>query len=77
MSDSLDWVAWKEQIWDSLEARLGYPGLDALEQYTIRSAKETRCVRCGATGTIKYRSTLIKVVDAYWMCDDCDADVRS
>jgi hypothetical protein len=67
-----DWQAWKDRIWESMEARFGYPGLAPLEQYMIRSRKEKRCIECGDPGTVEQKSVLVASVDRYWMCVECD-----
>ena len=68
-----DWQQWKDKIWDSMTAAYGYCGLAILEQYTVRSNKEGRCIECGAKGTHKQKSHLIRSVDHYWFCDECAA----
>ena len=67
-----EWADWRGRIWDSMEARFGYPGLAPLEQYMLRSRKERRCVECGDPGTARQESILIKSVSHYFMCADCD-----
>lgn len=68
-----EWRQWREAIWNLMEKHLGYPGLGPLEQYMLRSKREKRCIDCGKPGTMYQQSVLIKCVDHYWMCDDCDA----
>lgn len=68
-----EWFAWKERLWNSMAAQIGYPGLAHLEQIMRRSAYESRCVECGERGTVEQASGLILSVKSYWFCDACDA----
>ena len=68
-----DWYGWKERLWDAMAERYGYPGLAHMEQVVLRSKKETRCAECGAPGTVRHDSSLIKSVSHYFVCDECHA----
>ena len=69
-----DWQLWREDMWDRM-VRQFWPhhGMPTLEQYTIRSRREKRCIECGEPGTVKEESVLIKAVPYYWFCDECAA----
>lgn len=72
--DGNEWQQWKARIWNQIADMMqGPPGLAPLEQWMRRSAKEKRCVDCGAPGTVKEESVLIKAVSHYYHCDDCAA----
>jgi hypothetical protein len=70
------WREWKARIHESMQEHLGFrPGLAVLEQHMIRCAAEQRCVDCGGRGTVPQDRTphsLVKSVQRYWFCDDCD-----
>ena len=68
-----DWEQWRARIWNQIAQMVGYPGLAPLEQWMRRSRAEKRCIECGAAGTIKHESIIVKAVNLYWMCDECDA----
>lgn len=67
-----DWEQWKARMFNQMVDQFGSPGFAPLEQYTLRSKKEKRCIECGAAGTVQQKSILIKCVSHYWMCDSCD-----
>ena len=68
-----EWEQWRAHIWNTIAARVGYPGLAPLEQWMLRSRKERRCIQCGEAGTVPHDSKLVASVDHYFMCGPCDA----
>lgn len=67
-----EWCQWSDRLWDAMTERYGYPGLAYTEQLVIRSKREKRCASCGEKGTVRQDSILIKSVDHYWFCDECN-----
>ena len=63
---------WKARMWNQMFVQFkGYPGLAPLEQWTRLSHREQRCVECGAAGTVRQESFLIKSVSHYYFCGEC------
>lgn len=71
------WAEYRENLWNQMEARMGYPGLAHMEQLVWRSSREKVCAECGGPGEREQPSTLIKSVKRYYLCGECDDYYRA
>ena len=68
----VEWRKWLESLHSQFSERVLNPEMCVLEQRTVSSNKENRCVHGGHPGEVEHRSILIRCVPTYWMCHECN-----